>query len=112
MGFCDIGTFWMVCHFCAFIITGDMIDFIQYETISWVYLINLNKILNISGIFQSKTYQTTFCKDQDLGYFVIIFSCKNMAKIRLPITNSPKADIETFQLIYIVLGYLEYHCSS
>ena len=39
-----------------FIITGDINDFVQNETFPWFYLINgnLNLIINISGIFESK----------------------------------------------------------
>ena len=80
-----------------------MNDFVQNETVSWFYSINwnLNQILIILKL--------------NNGYFVIIVSKKNIAKIKLPFMNAAsffqgQRRLWSYQSILIIPGYLEHHC--
>ena len=81
----------MVWLFWAFIITGDMYNFVQNDTFSWFYLINwnFNIILNFSGILRAKNSRPHFWNGR------IVLTLKEISNFHLtkfvgaPASNSP-----------------------
>ena len=106
---------WLITSKSLLILRNGLRHFVPNDTFSWFYLMhwNLNQILNISGVFESKNLPDHILKIAGSGLCFDYCFLKNIAEIKLPMLNAAnffkvKDDFKVIN--QFIPAYLKCHC--